>query len=70
MVYIGPLPIWVFHSAKDPTVPVQRSGEMVEAIKAVGGYIKFKGYPEAKHACWTETYDSPELYRWLLAQKR
>jgi predicted peptidase len=64
------LPIWVFHGAKDPTVPVQRSREMVEAIKAAGGNVKFTEYPEAKHDCWTETYDNPELYEWLLAQRR
>jgi len=67
---LATLPIWVFHGAKDPTVPVQRSREMVEAIKAAGGNIKFTEYPEAKHDCWTETYDNPELYQWLLAQKR
>jgi predicted peptidase len=64
------LPIWVFHGAKDPTVPVQRSREMVEAIKAAGGNVKLTEYPEAGHDCWTETYDNPELYTWLLAQKR
>ena len=64
------LPIWVFHGAKDPTVPVQRSREMVEAIKAAGGNVKFTEYPEAKHDCWTESYDNPELYKWMLAQKR
>ena len=64
------LPIWVFHGAKDGTVPVQRSREMVEAIQAAGGNVKFTEYPEAKHNCWTETYNNPELYKWLLAQKR
>jgi predicted peptidase len=67
---LAALPIWVFHGSKDPTVPVQRSREMVEAIQAAGGNVKFTEYPEAKHDCWTETYDNPELYKWLLAQKR
>jgi len=67
---LATLPIWVFHGAKDPTVPVQRSREMVEAIKAAGGNIKFTEYPEAKHDSWTETYDNPGLYKWLLEQKR
>jgi predicted peptidase len=67
---LAALPIWVFHGAKDPAVPVQRSREMVEAIKTAGGNVKFTEYPEAKHDCWTETYDNPELYKWLLAQKR
>jgi predicted peptidase len=64
------LPIWVFHGAKDPTVPVARSREMVAAIKTAGGNVKYTEYPEAKHDCWTETYNNPELYEWLLAQKR
>jgi predicted peptidase len=67
---LAALPIWVFHGAKDPTVPVQRSREMVEAIKSAGGNVKFTEYPEAGHDCWTETYNNPELYKWLLAQKR
>ena len=60
---LAALPIWVFHGAKDPTVPVQRSREMVEAIKAAGGNVKYTEYPDAKHDCWTETYDNPELYK-------
>ena len=67
---LATLPIWVFHGTKDGTVPVQRSRDMVEAIQAAGGNVKFTEYPEAKHNCWTETYNNPELYKWLLAQKR
>jgi len=67
---LATLPIWVFHGAKDPTVPVQHSREMVAAIKAAGGNVKYTEYPEAQHDCWTQTYSNPELYKWLLAQKR
>jgi predicted peptidase len=67
---LAALPIWVFHGAKDPTVPVERSREMVAAIKAAGGNVKYTEYPEGKHDCWTETYNNPEIYTWLLAQKR
>lgn len=67
---LAKMPIWVFHGAKDPTVPVQRSKLMVDAIKTVGGNPKFTIYPEAGHDCWTETYNNPELYKWLLEQKR
>jgi predicted peptidase len=67
---LATLPIWAFHGAKDPTVSVERSREMVTAIKAAGGNIKYTEYPEAQHDCWTETYANPELYKWLLAQKR
>ncbi len=64
------LPIWVFHGAKDPTVPLQRSQEMVDALKAAGGHPKFTVYPDAGHDSWTATYENPEFYKWLLEQKR
>jgi predicted peptidase len=67
---LAKLPIWVFHGAKDPTVPLKRSEEMVEAIKEAGGNPKFTVYPEAGHDSWTATYDNPEFYKWLLAQRR
>ena len=67
---LASLPIWVFHGAKDPTVPVQGDRDMVTAIKAAGGNIKYTEYPEAKHDSWTETYNNPELYKWLLEQRR
>jgi predicted peptidase len=64
------LPIWVFHGAKDPVVPLKHAQDMVDAIKAAGGNVKFTIYPEAKHDAWTQTYNDPELYTWLLQQKR
>jgi predicted peptidase len=64
------LPVWVFHGAKDPVVPVQRSEEMVEALKRHGADVKFTVYPEGEHDSWTETYANPELYKWLLQQRR
>jgi predicted peptidase len=67
---LAKLPIWVFHGAKDPTVPIKRSEEMVEAIKGAGGNPKFTVYPDAGHDSWTATYDNPEFYTWLLGHKR
>jgi predicted peptidase len=64
------LAVWVFHGAKDPTVPVKRSEDMVEALKKAGNGVKFTVYPDAGHDSWTEAYNNPELYEWLLQQKR
>lgn len=61
---------WVFHGAKDPAVPLAASEKMVEALKKAGGNVKFTIYPEAGHDSWTEAYNTPELYKWLLEQKR
>lgn len=63
-------PTWVFHGAKDPVVPLERSEKMVEALKKNGGTVKFTVYPNAGHDSWTEAYNDPQLYEWLLQQKR
>lgn len=60
------IPIWVFHGGKDTAVPVQRSQQMVDALKAAGTEPKFTLYPEAGHDSWTETYNNAELYKWFL----
>jgi predicted peptidase len=60
------LPIWVFHGAKDDTVPVESSQVVVDALKAAGSSVKFTVYPNADHDSWTETYDNPDFYDWLL----
>ncbi|QDU92876.1 carboxylesterase family protein [Lignipirellula cremea] len=67
---IAHLPIWVFHGAKDRGVPLERSQSMVDALKESGGDPKFTIYPEAGHDSWTETYDNPQFYAWLLDQKK
>jgi predicted peptidase len=64
------LPIWVFHGAKDNTVPLKASGDMVAALKAEGADPKFTIYPEAGHDSWTATYNNPGLYEWLLSHRR
>lgn len=65
------LPIWVFHGAADPTVPVVRSQEMVEALKAAGStLVKYTEYPGVGHNSWDNAYNEAELPVWLFAQKR
>lgn len=64
------VPAWVFHGDADPVVPVQRSDEMVEALKRVGGEVKYTRYPGVQHDSWTASYENPELYKWFLEHKR
>ncbi|MGB7345535.1 MAG: prolyl oligopeptidase family serine peptidase [Pirellulaceae bacterium] len=64
------VPIWVFHGAKDTTIPISESQRMVDALKEVDGNVLFTVYPDANHDAWTQTYDNPELYKWMLEQKR
>jgi predicted peptidase len=65
------LPIWAFHGAKDNVVPPEESERLVNQLNKLGGKeVKLTIYPEANHDSWTETYKNPELYEWLLKQKR
>ncbi|MCY3019333.1 MAG: prolyl oligopeptidase family serine peptidase [Planctomycetota bacterium] len=64
------VPVWVFHGAKDKTVPLKDSQEMVDALKKAGADPKFTVYPDADHDSWTATYNDPAFYEWLLAQRR
>jgi predicted peptidase len=64
------LPVWVFHGAQDINVVPSQSKNMVNALKACGGNVRFTLYPDADHpASWTRAYADPELYKWLLEQR-
>jgi len=67
---IKQLPVWVFHGQKDDVVPIEYSQRMVDALKKTGSDVKFTIYPEANHDSWTETYNNPEVYKWLLNQSK
>jgi predicted peptidase len=64
------VPVWAFHGAKDPTVPLRETQQMVDAVTKSGGQARLTVYPEAGHDSWTVTYENPELYQWLLSHKR
>ena len=73
------IPVWAFHGARDlrfaaalryRIVPLSASQEMVEALKACGGNVKFTVYPEAEHDSWTQTYNNPELFDWFRQHRR
>jgi predicted peptidase len=63
-------PVWAFHGAKDDIVPLQRSQEMVDAVKANGREVKFTVYPELMHNSWDAAYADEELYKWFLSHKK
>lgn len=64
------IPVWVFHGDKDTAVKVERSRNMVEALKKAGGMPKYTEYPGVGHNSWTQTYANPEVLQWLFGQKR
>ncbi len=64
------LPTWAFHGAKDDVVPIAGDQAMNDAIKACGGNPRFTVYPDTGHDAWTPAYADPQLYSWLLQQRR
>jgi predicted peptidase len=63
-------PIWVFHGAKDDVVPLKNSQDLVDVLTQHGGNVKFTIYPDAGHDSWTRTYENPDVFTWLMTQKR
>jgi predicted peptidase len=64
---IGKTPVWVFHGSADPSVPVTESQKMVEALKSVGGNVKYTEYEGVGHNSWDKAYSDSELYKWMLS---
>ena len=63
------VPVWAFHGKLDPTVLVEESEKMVNAVNKRGGCAKLTVYPENKHDAWNDTYSNPEVYAWMLSHK-
>jgi predicted peptidase len=66
---IKDIPCWCFHGAEDPAVNVEKSREMIAALKAAGGHPKYTEFPGVKHQSWDQAYATEGLFDWLLEQK-
>ena len=71
------LPIWAFHGAKDDSVPVSGSRDMIAALKASGGDPRYTEFPNSTHVIWNNVYSLPDastrvanFFPWLFFQKR
>jgi predicted peptidase len=64
------LPIWAFHGDQDGVVPTRRTTAMIEAIRTAGGTPKMTIYPGVNHDSWSATYNNPNVFAWLFAQKK
>ena len=61
------VPVWVFHGDQDGAVKLRRSEDMVAELRKKGADVTFTVYPGVGHDSWTETYNNPALYTWLLS---
>jgi predicted peptidase len=69
---LAKLPIWVWHGDADKAVKVEKSREMVEAIKKAGGDIHYTEIKGGSHAdAWNQAYQKPDgVVPWLFKHTR
>jgi dienelactone hydrolase len=67
---IKDLPIWAFHGQADPTVPVEQTTSIVDALRKLGSGVRMTLYPGVGHNSWENAYATDELYTWLLQRTR
>ena len=67
---IKDVPIWVFHGDRDTTIPIEQSIAMVEALRKVGGRVKFTVYPGVGHVSWPLAWNDEDLYTWFGQHRR
>lgn len=64
------VPVWAFHGAEDPVVPVSATTSMTTALQNAGGEVKSTIYPGVGHDSWRQAYADDNLYEWLLSHTR
>jgi predicted peptidase len=64
------MPIWLFHGAQDPVVPLSCSEVMLEGLLACDADVRLTVYPAALHDSWTQTYANTDVYAWLLSHSK
>ena len=67
---VHPTPVWIFQGATDPIVPATKVRRMVAAFEAAGTRVTYTEYAGGAHQIWDQAYRTPELWSWLLAQRR
>ena len=63
-------PVWAFHGDQDGVIRVEESIWMTEAVNRFGGNARLTVYEGVGHDCWLQAYHDPELYEWMLAQRK
>ena len=64
------VPVWAFHGENDTLVKPEESIKMTEAVNACGGNAKLTLFPDVGHMAWCDVYSDPEVFRWLLENKK
>lgn len=64
------IPCWCWHGDKDTAVKVELSRQMIDALKKAGAQPRYTELEFVGHNSWDAAYATPDLFVWLLAQKK
>jgi predicted peptidase len=67
---IAKIPVWAFHGADDPTVPVNESRTMIWAIQQAGGSPRYTEYKGVGHEVWFKAFQERGLVDWVFSQHK
>lgn len=66
---IRSVPVWTFHGDQDDIVPISGTRALVDALRQVGGDIRYTEYPGVMHGSWVNAYSEPDLVDWLFSHR-
>ena len=63
-------PMRLYHGEADRIVPVERSREMLAALKEKGADATLETYASVGHQAWDAAFSRSDLAEWLVRQMR
>lgn len=67
---IDKIPIKIFHGLLDDVVDVNYSIAIYKKLQKCNPNIELTIFDNANHDSWTRVYDDPDIYEWMLKQKK
>ena len=68
---LGSTPVWVFHGAKDDSVPVDFARKIVKTLEENGNKnVRYTEYADEGHLIFGKAFAEPGFLEWLVQQRR
>jgi predicted peptidase len=65
------IPLWIFHGARDKTVPPETDRQLYKALKERGAKdVLYTEYEGVEHRSWHNAFAEPELLKWLFSKRK
>jgi predicted peptidase len=64
------VPVWTFHGSEDPVAPVERTRQLVDALRMTRAAVNYTEYAGVGHGIADRVARQAELWVWLFAQRR